>query len=161
MAFDASQPNGESLAWPAPHDWMLVDAADPTYADRVIGDLTDITGTQSGKALLRRIFLSQHAVRIVRAAVTDPPNAWVRPGNPHSTRGTPAGSDALIAYDPADWPSQAYPRSPPSDAVLFALLTDACRFAEGTELAMDEAASATHLFDSTEVAGYRTERGYE
>ncbi|HTI80563.1 MAG TPA: hypothetical protein VL614_08965 [Acetobacteraceae bacterium] len=161
MAFNTSQPNGESPAWPAPHDWMLVDAADPIYVDRVVGDLTDITGTQSGKALLRRIFLSRHAVSIVHAAATDPPNAWVRPGSARATGGTQTGSDALIAYDPADWPSQAYPGSPPSDAVLFALLTDACRLAEGDELAMGEAASVSLLFDSAEVARYRTERGHE
>jgi hypothetical protein len=161
MAFDTSQPNGESLAWPAPHDWMLVDAADPLYADRVIGDLTDITGTPSGKALLRRIFLSQHAVRIVRIAATDPPNAWVRPNNARSAPGTQAGSDALIAYDPADWPSQAFPGSPPSDAILFALLADACHLAEGAELPMGDAASASRLFDGPEVAHYRTERGHE
>jgi hypothetical protein len=161
MAFDTSQPNGESPAWPAPHDWMLVDASDPIYADRVIGDLTDITGTQSGKALLRRIFHSQHAVRIVRVARTDPPNAWVRPSNARTADGTHAGSDALIAYDPADWPSQAHPGSPPSDAILFALLANACHLAEGAEVPMDEAASASHLFDSADVARYRTERGYE
>jgi hypothetical protein len=161
MAFDTSQPNGETPAWPAPHDWMIVDAADPLYADRVIGDLTDITGTQSGKALLRRIFLSRHAVRIVRVAATDPPNAWVRPSNARATPDAQPGSDALIAYDPSDWPSRAYPKSPPSDAVLFALLTDACLIAEGTELAMGEAASVSHLFDSAEAASYRTERGYE
>lgn len=157
MAFDTSQPNGE---WPAPHDWMLVDAADPIYADRVIGDLTDIAGTPSGKTLLRRIFLSRHAIRIVRGAATDPPNAWVRSSNAR-TNDTQTGSDALIAYDPADWPSQAYPGSPPSDAVLFALLTDACRLADGAGLAMGEAASASHLFESPDLGRYRTERGHE
>lgn len=158
MAFDASQPNGESPAWPAPHDWMLVDAADPTYADQVIADLTDITATASGKALLRRIFLSRHTVRIVRA---DPPNAWVKPSKAGTADGTQTGSDALIAYDPADWPSQAHHASAPSDAVLFALLAEACRLAEGAEVATSDAASASHLFDSAEIAPYRTERGYE
>jgi hypothetical protein len=161
MAFDTSQPNSESPAWPDPHDWMLVDAADPTYADQVIGDLTDITGTQSGKALLRRLFLSRRAVRIVRAAATDPPNAWVRASNARTADGTQAASDALVAYDPADWPSQAHPASLPSDAVLFALLADACRLAEGTELSMGDGASAQHLFDSADVSRYRTERGHE
>ena len=161
MAFDTAQRDGELPAWPPPHDWMLVDAADPTYADQVIGNLTDITGAESGKALLRRIFHSGHAVRIVQAAATDPPNAWVRPSNARTTHGTPTGNDALIAYDPADWPSQAYPGSPPSDAVLFALLTDACRLTEGVELPTGEAASASHLLDSAEVARYRTERGHE
>ena len=127
----------------------------------VIGDLTDITGTASGKALLRRIFLSRRAVRIVRVAATDPPNAWVRPSAARTAGGTQAGTDALIAYDPADWPSQAYPGSPPSDAVLFTLLADACHLAEGTEIAMGDAISASYLFDSGEVASYRTERGYE
>lgn len=161
MAFDTSQPNGESPAWPAPHDWMLVDAANPTYADRVIGDLTDITGTQSGKILLRRIFLSRHAVRIVRVAATDPPNAWVRPSNGRTADATQSGSDAIIAYDPADWPSQAHPDSPSSDAVLFALLAEACRLAEGVDVTADDAAHPSHLFDSVEATRYRTERGYE
>jgi hypothetical protein len=158
MASDALRRSGDPSAQPGTHDWMLVDAADPTYADRVIGDLTDITSAPTGRALLRRIFLTKRTVRIVRGAATDPPNAWVRPSNARPANGTDAGSDSVVAYDPTDWPSPAHPGSPSSDAVLFALLGEACRFAEGS--AVVGYSADTSLFDSPDIVRYRQERGH-
>ena len=140
------------------HDWLLVDTADPEFTDRVIGDITDILRTAIGRALLRRIFVTNRAVHVIPVAHLDPPNAWVRPFAPAS-EAAGAGRNSLLAYEPADWPSPAHPGSPPSDAVLFSLLREACRIAEGTAAAQDQP-PAVPLYDGDDIARYREERGH-
>jgi hypothetical protein len=155
-------------------DWLLVDATDPSYGDRVVADLTDIVSTGSGRALLRRLRVSGRVVRVERPDPTDPPNAWVRPenvlaataaGEPTSTSpaggaavGTGAGSDSIVGYDPADWPSPINPASLASDAVLLALLQEACRQTEGSAKPTHYGASTEALCSAAEVELYQRER---
>ncbi len=157
-------------------DWLLVDATDPTYGDRVVADLTDIVGTASGRSLLRRVRSNGRLVRIERPDPTDPPNAWVRPedlpaaaasGNPTGEGqgrgpvvGAGTGSDSVVAYDPADWPSPIDPASPPSDAMLFALLQEACHQTEGNADPALYATCAEALYRAAEVERYLSERGH-
>ena len=131
-------------------DWLLIEAADPVYADRVVANLTIIVGTAAGRALLRRLRASGRLFRIEPPAPTDPPNAWVR--------FAAEGMDCLIACDPADWPSPIDPSSPAADAVLFALLEAACRQVEGGGPAL-AAESAAPLYRSAALSDYARERG--
>jgi hypothetical protein len=120
----------------------VVDATESTYADAVVADLTDILATPSGRGVLRRIHAAGKAVRIERPPPTQPPNAWLQP----------ADARVLIAYDPGDWPMAIDPRSPASDAVLFALLSELCREGEAN-------VAPSPLYVSDGVSRYQQERG--
>jgi len=154
---------------------LLVDAADPTYADTVISDLTKIRGVPSGMALLRRLSATGHCVAIMRSAPTDPPNAWVRPSNRgraselgtgdrvanrpgEMTPTAQTGFNSVIAYDPTDWPSPAHPSSPASDAVLFALLLEACGQIETPADANPHRYDGSPIYDAAQVGRYQSER---
>lgn len=158
-------------------DWLLVDASDPTYADAVIKDLGHMMDVRSGLALLRRLNAFGRRVVIVRPDPTDPPNAWIKPrgrraapaaesstgetnggGKPAASAGT--ASDITLAYDPNDWPSPAHPGSPTSDAILFALLHEGCRYIEGTVGGALHRAGALVLYDAAEVHSYQSERDH-
>jgi hypothetical protein len=161
---------------PRAHDWLLVDAADPTYVDAVVSKLTHIMGVPSGRALLRRVYETGRSVTIGRPDPTDPPNAWVRPadlraataagkptgetsGRDEPVVGTGTGSDSIVAYEPADWPSPTDPASPVSDAMLFALLQEACRQIEGTAEPSLYRTGGQPLYETAEVGRYQSEHG--
>lgn len=155
-------------------DWLLVDATNSTYADAVVADLTDILGTQCGRALLREIHTGADVVTIERPAQTQPPNAWVQvadrpaPGvaataqridEAVATAAADARCRIRVAYDPIHWPTPIDPRSPPSDTVLFALLQQAGQATKCQGPNPIAEADAPPLYVSDAVSRYQRERG--
>lgn len=150
----ASRSNAR-LAVSESRDWLLIDAVDPIYADRVVANLTGIVGTATGRALLRRLRASRRVTSIIPPEPTDPPNAWTRLREPTAAG---SGPDIIVAYDPADWPHPLDPAARAADAVLFALLQDACRQIEGAAASGARARAAEPPDRAPEVARYEGER---
>ena len=110
---------------------LRVNPADPRFADAVLADISRIRATASGQALFRRLLEARCSVTIDKPVPpTNPPNAWARLANPDRRDG-----NALIAYDPADWPEPAALDAPPSDVVLFGRLLDAVALVSGAAMA--------------------------
>lgn len=116
----------------------------------MVADLTDILATPCGRDVLRRIYAAGEVVTIERPSQTQPPNAWIQ------FRGQAVGAEVqrrvLLAYDPCHWPTAIDPRSPASDAVLFALLNELCEETAGTE-------GVSPVYVSDAVSRYQRERG--
>jgi hypothetical protein len=109
---------------------LRLNPADPKFADAVLADIGRIRATPAGRAVFRRLLEAGSSVTIDKPLPpTNPPNAWTRLVNPDSRRG-----DAVIAYDPVDWPEPAGLGSLPSDVVLFGRLLDAVAMATGADM---------------------------
>jgi hypothetical protein len=113
---------------------LRLNPADPKFADAVLADIYRIRASAAGRALFRRLLDAGSSVTIDKPLPpTDPPNAWTRLVNPERR-----GGDAVIAYDPADWPERPGAAALPSDVVLFGRLLDAVALATGSEVAQTE-----------------------
>ncbi len=155
--------------------WLRVATAEAGYAGNVVADITRITRTACGRALVRQILASGHGVLIDKPAATDPPNASVRPqalraatapgvatgmtdASGRSVLGAGGGSDCIIAYDPRQWPNPIFPAAPPSDVLLFAMLHQALAQLCGTADLLRDAAVDAVATDAAAVVNYRQER---
>jgi hypothetical protein len=106
---------------------LRLNPADPTFANAVLVDIGRIRATTAGRALFRRLLELGASVTIDKPLPpTSPPNAWTRLANADRQ-----GGDAMIAYDPADWPANRPNPTLPSDAILFGRLLDAIAMASG------------------------------
>lgn len=109
---------------------LRLESSEPRFADAVFADIDRIRRTGAGRQLFRRLLAAGCSVTIGKPRPpTSPPNAWTRLANPES-----GGGDAVIAYDPADWPPNAKLGVLPSDVMLFGRLLDALSMATGTEI---------------------------
>lgn len=110
---------------------LRLNPADPMFADAVLADINRIRASPAGRALFRRLLDVGSSVTIDKPQPpTNPPNAWTQLSNPDRQ-----GGDAVIAYDPADWPEPAALGVLPSDVVLFGRLLDAIAMASGVKIA--------------------------
>ena len=124
---------------------LRVSPADPAFADAVLLDVLRIRRTAAGRSLFSRLRAAKRVITIEKPnRPTDPPNAWTQPRLPDS----PSGTEIVIAYNPADWPSPAWPGSPPSDAILFARLEDAVAIASGAEHPGEPGAALSPAMDA-------------
>lgn len=145
------------------------------YAGNVVADLTRITGTPSGRALIRQIRAGSHSILIEKPAAGGLPNATLRPhalqaatapdaaagiaeASGRAAPGPGDGSDCIIAYDPRQWPNSIHPAVPSSDVLLFAMLRQALDQLRGTADLQHDAAGGTTATEAAEVAIYRRER---
>ena len=114
---------------------LRLNPADPRFADAVLADIHRIRKSPAGQALFRRLLDAGTSVTIDKPQPpTNPPNAWTRLADPDRQGGDAPDrqqGDAVIAYDPADWPEPAALGVLPSDAVLFGCLLDALALATG------------------------------
>jgi hypothetical protein len=125
--------------------WLQIDTPEAGYAGSVVTLVARIARTPSGRAILEGIRASGCNVKIERPdPPTDPPNAWVRPRDPHGR----TGMEIVIAYDPADWPSPVQLGSLPSDLVLFGLFEDALMMATGAERPNEPGAGASPAMEA-------------
>jgi hypothetical protein len=153
-------PSGSEGSLPRLRDWLLIDAEDPSFGDRVVRDLTRLVGTPSGRALLARARASGRALRVVPPEQTDPPNAWIQAGLGQSAAALGAvPTECVIAFDPVDWPSPIDAASPASDVVLFALLHEACGQGLTGAKPAPHPPGVEAIYRRAEVQHYQWERG--
>ena len=154
-------PAGSEGSLPRLRDWLLIDAEDPSFGDRVVRDLTRLVGTPSGRALLARARASGRALRVVAPEQTDPPNAWVQAGlGPAAPALEAVPTECVIAFDPVDWPSPIDAASPASDVVLFALLHEACEQGQTGAKPAPQPPGVEALYCRAEVQNYQQERDH-
>jgi hypothetical protein len=154
--------------------WLRIDAVDLPFAEAVVADIGIIRDTPSGRALFRQVSASGRSVRIEPPGKTNPPNAWVRPaeldsataskptgentGNEVAVLRAGTGTDAVIAYRPADWPNPAVRAPHPSDVVLFALLQQARGVTCGEAGPPPDHDALPDVFATPEIMQYCNER---
>lgn len=130
--------------------WLQIDSPAPGYASSVVTVVGRISRTRSGRTILQRLRDSGGSFKIERPEpATEPPNAWTQRRDSSDDGGT----EVVIAYDPADWPSPAQPDGQPSDVVLFRLFEDALTMATGAAFSGEPGAGA-----SPAMAAYVSER---
>jgi hypothetical protein len=132
--------------------WLRVATPEAGYAGNVVADVSRITRTACGRALVREIIDSGGGVFIEKPEATDPPNASLR-------RGAGGGADCVIAYYPRQWPNPLFPTVPSSDVLLFAMLRQALAFLRDPGDVAGDAAGPIAI-DSDEVTAYRRERDH-
>ncbi len=123
---------------------LRVKPAGPAFTHAVFADLTAIRETASGRAVFRRLRDAGVIVTIERPdPPTEPPNAWTRPREIGVT-----GSEIVIVYDPANWPSACQPNSGSSDIILFGRLDDAAAIANGLEVQAEPIGAASAAMEA-------------
>jgi hypothetical protein len=105
---------------------LAVKRADQPYAGEVVIWLTRLRDAPVGAALIDRLADRVPDVIIRKPEPTDPPNAWIEPGDAAAIAGGP-GCACLVHFDPRDWPSPADPAGRPPDVILYAMLQQAER----------------------------------